>query len=133
MKKLVFITLLLYYTVGTFILPMGNFSILPKLPSMYAHCKATEDCDMDALDFITDHLLNFDGIFDTHEEGDDQKPHRPIQTQNTIIQLFITTNYSFSISKNPIIRKQKNRIQCTAKNIFNSDFTARKFRPPIVC
>ena len=46
---------------------MGDFSMLNELPEMYSHCKATEDKDMTPLDFITDHLVNIDGLFDKHE------------------------------------------------------------------
>ena len=56
---------------------MGDFSMLNELPEMYSHCKATEDKDMTPLDFITDHLVNIDGLFDKHENGDKQKPHSP--------------------------------------------------------
>ena len=44
---------------------------------MYAHCKTTEDKDLSVLDFISDHLINIDGLFDAHNNGDHQKPHKP--------------------------------------------------------
>jgi len=34
---------------------------------------------MTMMDFITDHLINFDGIFDKHLNGDEQKPHKPLK------------------------------------------------------
>ena len=68
-----------FYTLGTLLLPMGDFSGLQDLPEMYSHCKATEDKDMTVIDFVTDHLLNIDGIFDQHNNGDHQKPHAPIK------------------------------------------------------
>ena len=37
---------------------------------------------MTPFDFIKDHLINIDGLFDKHEDGDDQKPHSPIQFHN---------------------------------------------------
>ena len=73
--------------------------MLNEIPEMYHHCKSTEDKDMTPLDFITDHLVNIDGLFDKHENGDEQKPHTPIQNvhhgQTTIS--FITY-YEFSIT-----------------------------------
>ena len=58
-------------------MPMGDFSSITDLPAMYRNCKATEDKDMTPLDFITDHLVDIDCIFDAHENGDEQKPHTP--------------------------------------------------------
>jgi hypothetical protein len=69
------IALLVYYLVGTICLPMGDFSFTTDLPKMYHHCKTTEDKDLTPLDFVTDHLMNLDGIFDRHCNGDHQKPH----------------------------------------------------------
>ena len=66
--------LLVYYACGAFLLG-GNFSLLADLPAMYTHCKATEDKDMTPLDFITDHLVNVDALFDRHPAGDEQRPH----------------------------------------------------------
>lgn len=73
------ITLLMlaYYTAGVLLLPGGNFAVLHELPAMYAHCKATEDKDLTALDFITDHLTCFDALTDTHPPGDEQRSHTP--------------------------------------------------------
>ena len=71
-----------YYFFETFCLPQGDFSVIADLPKMYQHCKATEDKDMTPFDFIKDHLINIDGLFDKHEDGDDQKPHSPIQFHN---------------------------------------------------
>ena len=61
---------------------MCDFSVLKDIPEIYSHCKATEDKDMAPLDFITDHLVNIDGIFDHHDNGDDQKPHAPSQSRH---------------------------------------------------
>ena len=43
-----------WYTLGVFILG-GDFTLVGDLRGMYAHCKATEDKDMNWIDFITDH------------------------------------------------------------------------------
>lgn len=78
---------LIYYALGQLILPCGDFSILPDLPKMYAHCKAMEDRDMTPFDFVTDHLVNIDGLFDAHDNGDEQKPHQPFQLQHNQFQV----------------------------------------------
>ena len=70
---------LVYWAFGMFALPNMNFSALQDIPEQYMHCKETEDKDLTVIDFITDHLINIDCIFDKHDNGDDQKPHKPFQ------------------------------------------------------
>jgi hypothetical protein len=77
MNKVLLIFVLVYYVLGQLMLSGGDFSILPNLPKMYAHCKATEHHDMPPFDLITDHLININGLFDAHDNGDEQKPHQP--------------------------------------------------------
>ncbi|GAB4201042.1 MAG: hypothetical protein Fur0023_05020 [Bacteroidia bacterium] len=110
LKYLITYSVAVYYIFGSLILPCGNFSVLPELKNMYDHCKQTEDKDMNLLDFITDHLLCVDAIFDQHTNGDDQKPHSYnlhnnlpaifYFTSHTIIQPalnFLTSKYYVSI------------------------------------
>jgi hypothetical protein len=131
MKQLTVIGLLFYYAIGTLCLPMGDFSILPTLPKMYQHCKATEDCDMTPLDFITDHLINIDGIFDNHDSGDDQKPHQPFNYQNITLTLFVPTIQELNIPVTSFSAIEKKSIIYKVDTGFASDYFSKKFRPPI--
>lgn len=129
MKQVAFIFILFYYALGSVILPSSDFSILPKLPSLFAHCKATEDKDMTILDFITDHLMNIDGVFDAHEQGDDQKPHQPFDCKISNALICIVFNpISSVISVNEI--KVEN-VFITNTN-YKFDFVGNIFRPPMV-
>lgn len=76
MKLILSKIFVIFYLLGTLILPMSDFSVIENLPKMYHHCKATEDKDMTPLDFVTDHLINIDSLFDKHVKGDEQKPHK---------------------------------------------------------
>lgn len=109
---------------------MGNFSALQDIPEMYRHCKATEDKDMGPLDFITDHLVNIDGIFDKHDNGDEQKPHEPKQTEHQGGQpiAFFGTHFSFAIKQ--IIPIQVNPA-IPSDSFLPSDYISKIFRPPI--
>ena len=78
MKQIGIILFVSFYTLGTFILPLGNFSVLVDLPAMYRHCKMYEDKDLTPIDFITDHLICLDSLIDSHSNGDEQKPHQPL-------------------------------------------------------
>ncbi len=110
---------------------MGNFSVLPLLPEMYENCKMNEDHDMSFFDFFTDHLLNFDGIFDKHENGDEQKPHTPIKNwhnpQISLYQLIIP----YSLKKNNILFPETKEPFFETKNLLVSNFISKVFRPPI--
>lgn len=68
--------ILLNYTLGSFLLPRGDFSVLEHFDDMYHQCKLLEDPDMDYFDFFKDHIINLDGITDEHGPDDDQRPHK---------------------------------------------------------
>jgi hypothetical protein len=107
-----------------------TFSAIADLPDMYRHCKATEHADMTPLDFITDHLINIDGIFDKHDNGDDQKPHSPFTFHHPVQQVFFS-HYHFELTF-------LNYVNYTVKKIYHHDnflpskYISNIFRPPIV-
>jgi hypothetical protein len=108
---------------------MGDFSMLEDIPEMYQHCKTTEDKDMTALDFFTDHVMNIDGIFDQHKNGDEQKPHHP-EKHHHLAQKGITfTNYVILKISPYYILKPKSTIP--VMNDLGTDYTQNVFRPPI--
>ena len=128
MRKLLCILTLVYYSIGSLILPVSDFSIIPELSQLYTHCKTTEDKDMNFVDFITDHLMNIDGIFDQHDNGDEQKPHenKTHQVNSTFIFLPVPVNV-------PLIVKttsSSEKIHFT-DNKYCFDFVGSVFRPPI--
>jgi hypothetical protein len=130
LKKAVYIFLFAFYTFGTLCLPLGDFSLLGEIPEMYSHCKATEDNDMTPIDFITDHLLNIDGIFDKHNHGDEQKPHKPIQSHHPIQTTISFINYvDFSINKFYCFEEKPS---IHSMELILSDYITKIFRPPIV-
>lgn len=85
---------------------------------------------MTPLDFFTDHLVNIDGLFDKHDNGDEQKPHIPIQshhqgqTQITFITCFAFSNATFF----PVLVKPT----MPTVNFIQSEFISKIFHPPIV-
>lgn len=131
MAKTIHIILFFYYSLGTICLPMGNFSAIAELPEMYRHCKATEDKDMTPFDFITDHLINIDGLFDKHDNGDEQKPHQPIQNEHysQLIAFQFVSAFTFCAT-NFFVEKNINPIR--SDNFIPSDYISKIFRPPIV-
>ena len=130
MIKATNIFLLTFYFFGTFGLPMGDFSTLRDLPAMYRHCKATEDKDMTPLDFITDHLINIDCLFDKHDNGDAQKPHSPIQFHHQLAQNYFSLQ-EFKVTDSNILIIQ-NVIPIYEENCYYSNYLSFVFRPPII-
>ena len=124
--------LITFYSLGTIFFPMSNFSIIGNLPKMYDHCKATEDKDMTPLDFLTDHLINVDSLFDKHDNGDTQKPHK---SSDYTIHHSITIFYQeikVIEFKTPRLSISTNVLKFNYKNLLyfhNPIFSI--FRPPI--
>jgi len=120
--------LLVYYACGALLLG-GNFSDLADLPTMYAHCKATEDKDMTPLDFITDHLVNIDALFDSHPAGDEQRPHSGKGQQHTGVQPYtplskpLLSGTTMSLAPTVLLRGE-------VPDGYHFEFSALVFRPP---
>ena len=129
MKQILSHFLLCYYLCGIICLPIGDFSTITDLPKMYSHCKLIEDKEMTPFDFITDHLINIDGLFDKHENGDHQKPHNPPPVNHQVIHFYYAMIFS-----NDGLNSQEvlENIQSTFRNQFYySDFIKYIFHPPL--
>jgi len=129
-KKALQIFIISYYLFGIFCLPIGDFSVLKNLPIMYQQCKATEDKDMTPLDFLTDHLVNIDSVFDNHANNDEQKPHTSkFLHQHSAFNLFHFTIFAFQIQQNEPI---ENEMFLPANKFHTSTHIFKIFRPPII-
>jgi hypothetical protein len=133
-KKVIILSSALYFLLGQMFLPNGDFSVMPDLPFMFAHCKATEDKDLSVLDFITDHLINIDGLFDSHNNGDQQKPHKPFNF-NHLSNGFVLIS---QIIKPEIIRfksdvtiEMVDELPYSKQHFFQNHYLSSIFRPPI--
>jgi hypothetical protein len=131
MRELACIVLLFCFFVSTICVPEGDFSLLPQLPALYKYCKTTEDSDMNFIDFLTDHLINIDGIFDKHLPGDDQKPHHPFQFHNVQHAIVYTGSFSKIDFSKPVF--ELIRIKSLKKNSYHSNYIAYVFHPPDAC
>lgn len=122
--------LFLIYLSAVFFLPNNLSSTIFNLPDMYFHCKTTEDKDMALFDFITDHLINIDCVFDSHNSGDEQKPHCPVQINHYQIQtIFIVQRIKASIIE-PVICS--NKVQYFYNKLYFFDYKPKIIRPPII-
>lgn len=111
---------------------MGDFSLLKSIPEMYKHCKDTEDKDMSAIDFITDHLLNIDSIFDKHDNGDEQKPHQnhPNQYHGQTI-LYISFALFFP-AQNNLLNIVESKPLLPFVFFLITDYSSKIFHPPLI-
>lgn len=134
MKRAAAIFLLIYFAFGNLVLPFGDFSILPELPKMYSNCKATEHHDMNPFDFITDHLINIDGLFDAHDNGDEQKPHQPfpLQHHNFQVQYCLPALPEVSLERRVAMPLQKRILPIHEAFALSSAHLGCIFKPPIL-
>lgn len=114
---------------GFLLLQQSDFSTIQDLPAMYRHCKATEDKDLTLLDFITDHLLNLDCIFDQHDNGDPQKPHVPPQFNHQSYQNVFVINEIVIHTNEPMKLVQNLGFHSDSMEL--KDYIGKIFRPPI--
>ena len=100
---------------------------------MYNNCKEYEHHDMTPLDFITDHLINIDGLFDKHDNGDEQKPHKNIDFtfSNFTATLFFQEVNTFEFKSIKVTIENSIVISNYKKAIYTFNHTLSIFRPPI--
>jgi GTP-binding protein EngB required for normal cell division len=120
----------IHFLLGSMLLPNADFDVLGEVPQMYRHCKEMEDKDMNFFDFITDHLVNIDGIFDKHDKNDDQKPHKYPHYQH-VYQLHIANYFASSRTEKFIYIKLFEKMIFPESNLNSIELPSYIFRPPI--
>lgn len=133
-KKIGILIIAAYFLLGQMLLPNGDFAVLPNLPAMYAHCQATEDKDLTIVDFITDHLINVDGVFDAHDDGDEQKPHIPFSfTHLTLGFSLISERFDPQIIRSTMLLNlgDKYSLPASKQCFYQGNYGASIFHPPI--
>jgi hypothetical protein len=129
MQKLLGFILLCYFLSGTLLLPQGDFATLPDLPKMYAHCRDTEDKDLEVPEFIISHLLLMDDLLGEVPEPDD-KPHQPVQFHHIYSPILVEVHQVIHLVVQPLAAK--NEPSVFSNDIYLSDYPVSVFRPPIV-
>ena len=128
MRRFFCMLLMLCFFISTISVPESDFTLLAQLPSLYRHCKETEDKNMNFIDFITNHLINIDSIFDTHDPNDSQKSHQPFQFEHLQHIVAYEAVYSNINVTTPIF--QCKTIHLLKSNYFHSDYISYIFHPP---
>ncbi len=103
---------------------------------MFQHCKATEDRDLNVVEFLVEHVSGIGQLieeteheFEEEEEGD--KPHAPVQFHFEQQQQIICFHQSIKVpSIKPTLALSLNTVSTDEAHI--SDYISKIFRPPIV-
>uniref|UniRef100_UPI0040480F69 hypothetical protein n=1 Tax=Mariniflexile sp. TaxID=1979402 RepID=UPI0040480F69 len=124
---------IILYATGTIVFPMSDFGLMGDMPRLYENCKDLEDKDMTVVDFFTDHLLNFDCMIDDHQNGDSQKPHKPIKHNNyQLLSRVLPEHPYIEIGNESPIRYSDTTIFDYGDILYSNHVIFSIFHPPII-
>ena len=115
---------------------MGDFSAMQDLSKMYDQCK-TEDPDIDAADFVFEHLLNLESVMD-HFDADDvseknEKPHQPFQQTHASSHIVIAISKPIQVDhKQPVFITKEVKHNLHKDEYVPTAYLSQVFHPPIV-
>jgi len=130
------ILLFLFYSAGTLLLPVSNFTPGVNLHEMYEQC-SIEDHDITPLDFVFEHILNFEVIINffegEHEYVNGDHPHEPYQSFQpvSLFSFAITNAISFEFKGRQPFPAAKKAYFLGKIDIYLSNFNPDILRPPI--
>lgn len=131
MQKLIVVVVMLLYCLGNILFPYVDMA---HIEETYKHC-AIEDPDINAADFVFEHLLNIPDFFDCleyDENGESEQPHQPIHiVYASGVAVVLGTPIVFECSKPPIYYTTI-AYPVFCDNHFPGGFPAKMLRPPIV-
>lgn len=131
MRKLIVVLVMSFYSLGNILFPNVDMT---HLYEMYKHC-AVEDPDINAADFVFEHLLNIPDFFESLEQDKDEENEKPHQPTHLISSCQIATVLSKPIlfECREVIFNDGILVYGAFRNHhFSSCFQAQMLRPPIV-
>ncbi len=134
MRKTAIILLLSLYSFGTLFCPLGDFAYMQYLPEMYAHC-AQEDPDINAADFVFEHLMNLEDVFSHFENDADEgeRPHQPFLPTQVVQHVVVMNNaFYFTGDRKIVISPEKAKYPLRDEQWAPVNYLSDIFRPPIV-
>lgn len=121
-----------YYSLGIFLFPMCDFSVIQDFPKIYQHCKTTEDPNLSIIDFFTEHVVDIDKFLDEKESDQNEKPHQNHihHISNSFVQVITTqpTIIAKQIPYHHLAEKKYFKYFNNYSFIFNGEI----LHPPIV-
>lgn len=134
MRKLPIIFFMAFYIMGTLLCPMGDLAYTKNLSQVYDQCK-DEDPDINAFDFVFEHLLNLESVFEHFEndadEGKNEKPHHPFQLMQSVSPVFVVVSKPLQIEARLVAIVNEERSYSICQDDFvPSAFLTEVFHPP---
>ena len=131
MRKAIILLFMSLYSVGNILLPNVDMTCLRD---MYHHC-AIEDPDINAADFVVEHLLNLPDVFEYFEEEEQDEhetPHQPYHQVSAQMQLIVTEPRAIRFECRPVFFEAA-RVTYTVlnDNHLPAGHLSQLLRPPI--
>ena len=128
-KPAVAILLACFFLAGTTLLPLGDFSLMRDIPSMYrSYCKVRVGTP-DPVDFVGDYLLGGKDLLGHNSHDSPIKSDSSLQFQHQAVSFMVLLFYS----KLPItlFAKALNRPVVNHLLRLTTDYSSPVFRPPL--
>ena len=118
------------FLISSFVLPLGDFSLLRDIPQMYQnYTRITSNEEMGVIDFIGDYLMHGKDIFGHNEHDKVPAKGNDVQFQHQASPLNIVFSYSptllttasYSVLTHPLFIQHFN----------TSNYRNELFRPPL--
>ena len=111
---------------------MGDFAVIGELPQLYRHCQATEDADIDVIDFVTEHLTSVGCVLDglEQDEHEHDQPHVPLTASyQHIIAYRHSSMVRLPLTPLPPMARAVKYPPVSSKTL--ADYATEILRPPI--
>lgn len=128
-KKVGYFIVAAYFLCGQLIFPLGDFSLMRDLGSMYHKYKTIESAKEASLaDFVFDYLLHGETLFGQNTNEAPSKDYGLVQFVHQANPIsFILVVFLFSLSE---ISDQKSNYSIFIADYFSDGFLTQLFRPP---
>jgi hypothetical protein len=129
-KRLVSGFLVCLFLVSSFILPLGDFSLMRDIPNMYRnYTKITTDEELGVLDFVGDYLMHGKELFGNNAHDKPQTNTNNVQFQHQANPLLA----EIPLIVFRLVNLPQNRAAQPISNILQAttDYQNECFRPPL--
>jgi hypothetical protein len=130
LKRLVSGFLVCMFLMSSFLLPLGDFSLMCDIPGMYGnYTKITTDDELGVLDFVGDYLMHGKELFGNNAHDKPQTSTNNVQFQHQANPLLAEIPLIFfrlvNLPQSRVTRLISNIVQAT------TDYQNECFRPPL--
>jgi hypothetical protein len=118
------------FLISSFILPLGDFSLMRDIPDMYRnYTRITTEDELGILDFVGDYLMHGKELFGNNQNDKPQNSSNSVQFQHPANPLIAEIPLSLfglmNLPRNRAVQPINNILQAT------TDYQNECFRPPL--